>query len=88
MALLSKEFAMSALTVVLVIIAIVTFIYSGASLVFYAVVLIALIVGFSNTWLLSRTPRERETQAAQQKRVVNVAKRPTARKRKTARKRR
>lgn len=87
MAMLSKEFAMSALTVILVIIAIVTFIYSGASLTFYAVVVIALIVGFSNTWLLSRTPRERETMASQE-RTVNVAKKAPARRRKSARKRR
>ncbi|MDE1868496.1 MAG: hypothetical protein KGH60_00820 [Candidatus Micrarchaeota archaeon] len=87
MAMLSKEFAMSALTVILVIIAIVTFIYSGASLIFYAVVLIALIVGFSNTWLLSKTPRERETIAAQAN-TVNIARKAPARRGKAARKRR
>ena len=47
------ELLTSSATVVLAIIAIITFIYSGATALFYVVVLLALGMGFFNAWLIS-----------------------------------
>ena len=47
--------ALSALTVVLFIIAIAIFIHYGAGAPFYVVVVMAFIVGFLNAWVISRT---------------------------------
>lgn len=51
---LTKEFIISLLTVLLGILAIGLFIHSGASIWFYAAIIIAIIVGFYNAWLISR----------------------------------
>ncbi len=51
---LAREFITSMMTVILAILAIALYIYSGGTLVFYAVVVIAILVGFYNAWLISR----------------------------------
>lgn len=50
---LNKEFVTSLITVILAILAIAVFIYSGASLLFYCTMAIALVVGFFNAWQIS-----------------------------------
>lgn len=55
---LSREFATSLLTVAFAILAIAIFIRSGASLVFYVLVLIAIVIGFFNAWLISESDNE------------------------------
>jgi preprotein translocase subunit SecF len=49
----AKEFITSIITVILAIFAIAIFISSGAGLLFYAAVAIAMIFGFYNAWLIS-----------------------------------
>lgn len=51
---LAKEFITSLITVVIAILAIALYIHSGGSLIFYAAVVLAMIVGFYNAWLISR----------------------------------
>ena len=51
---LAREFITSFITVVIAILAIALYIHSGGTLVFYAAVVIAIIVGFYNAWLISR----------------------------------
>jgi len=51
---LAREFITSFITVVIAILAIALYIHSGGTLVFYAEVVIAIIVGFYNAWLISR----------------------------------
>lgn len=48
------ELLTSSATVVLAIVAILIFIYSGATALFYVFVLLALVIGFFNAWLISR----------------------------------
>lgn len=55
--------ALSALTVVLFVIAIIVFIDYGGSAIFYAVVVLALASGFLNAWLISRDAPERHVVA-------------------------
>jgi preprotein translocase subunit SecF len=50
---LNKEFVTSLITVILAILAIAVFIHSGASLLFYCTMAIALVVGFYNAWQIS-----------------------------------
>jgi uncharacterized membrane protein len=62
---MAVEFMSSLATVALAILAVVTFIYYGAGLAFYAVVVVAIFVGFINAWLISRaTPGEEAQKAA------------------------
>jgi uncharacterized membrane protein YciS (DUF1049 family) len=49
------ELVFSLLTIALAILAIVTFIYHGASGAFYVTVIIAIAIGFINAWLVSKT---------------------------------
>ena len=46
--------ALSAITVLLFIIALVVFIYYGARLPFYTIIVVAFVVGFLNAWGISR----------------------------------
>ncbi|MGD0729277.1 MAG: hypothetical protein ABR981_04335 [Candidatus Micrarchaeaceae archaeon] len=52
---LAKELITSFVTVILGILAVALFIYSGSSLVFYVVVVMTMIIGFYNAWLISLT---------------------------------
>lgn len=49
----SRELILSLATVILVVIAISVFIYTGGSYIFYIIAIIAFIVGIVNFWLLS-----------------------------------
>ena len=51
---LTNEFVTSLITIILAILAIGIFIYSGGSILFYAVIAIAIIFGFYNVWLVSK----------------------------------
>jgi preprotein translocase subunit SecF len=51
---LAREFITSFITVVIAILAIALYIHSGGTPVFYVAVVIAIIVGFYNAWLISR----------------------------------
>ncbi len=57
---LAKEFVSSLVTVILAILAIGLFISSGATLMFYAAVVIAIIVGFYNAWMISKIETDNE----------------------------
>ncbi|HIH50508.1 MAG: hypothetical protein ABSE71_04775 [Candidatus Micrarchaeaceae archaeon] len=76
---LAREFITSLITVILAILAIALYIHSGGTLVFYTVVVIAILVGFYNAWLISRGELKevRETRPAPRK-----LKRRTSRRRK------
>jgi preprotein translocase subunit SecF len=50
---INREFITSLLTVILAILAIALFIYSGATPLFYCTMAIALVVGFYNAWQIS-----------------------------------
>ena len=52
--------ALSLATIVLVIIAISVFIAFGGTLFFYALVIVAIVVGMLNTWFISREPPLRQ----------------------------
>jgi hypothetical protein len=51
---IAAEVLTSLATVALAILAVVVFIYYGAGALFYAVVAVALIVGFYNAWMISK----------------------------------
>ena len=59
---LSREFYTSLFTVILAILAIAVFIYSGGSILFYAVVAMAILVGLYNILMISRSPYDNEGQ--------------------------
>jgi fatty acid desaturase len=71
-----REFVLSAATIVLAILAIVTFIYTGASGAFYVVIVVAIATGFVNAWLISRTE---ETRQAEPTRTTTRRKRAASR---------
>jgi len=50
-----RALSLSLATVVLTILALIIFIYQRGSSAFYAVAVIAIIVGFANAWLISRS---------------------------------
>ncbi len=50
----TKGLQLSIATIVLTILAIIIFIYQRGSAAFYATAIIAIVVGFTNAWLLSR----------------------------------
>jgi hypothetical protein len=54
MAKVELELVSSLATVVLAILAVVIFIYHGASALFYVVVIVALAIGFLNAWLITK----------------------------------
>ena len=72
---------MSVLTVALAIIAIVMFIYTGASATFYAAVAVAIVVGMINAWLISKTSVEEPPKAAPATRPALWSRRAAKRKR-------
>ncbi|MGC8652309.1 MAG: hypothetical protein ACP5UH_03620 [Candidatus Micrarchaeia archaeon] len=51
----TRALSLSLATVALTILAIIIFIYQRGSAAFYATVVIAIIVGFANAWLLGRS---------------------------------
>ncbi len=58
------ELAFSLLTIVLAILAIAIFIYYGAGVAFYIVVVLAIAIGFVNAWLVSKAVPESVTAAS------------------------
>ncbi|MGI0100349.1 MAG: hypothetical protein ACREBH_01325 [Candidatus Micrarchaeaceae archaeon] len=50
---ITKEIVTSSITIILAILAIALFISSGGTLIFYAVLSIAIILGIYNAWLIS-----------------------------------
>jgi 4-hydroxybenzoate polyprenyltransferase len=52
---LAREFITSLITVVVAILAIALYIHSGGTPVFYVIIVIAMLVGFYNAWLISRS---------------------------------
>ncbi len=74
---ITVELLSSLATVALAILAVVIFIYYGAGALFYVIVAVALIVGFYNAWLLSKSEagapaRPAPFGQAAQKKVVNL----------------
>jgi len=55
-------YASSLGTVVLAILAVFAFIYYGAGALFYCVVVVALIVGFVNAWLITKSTKEMQAE--------------------------
>ena len=83
---IARELFSSLATVALAILAVAVFIYYGAGALFYAIVAVALIIGFYNAWLISKSEPESEEKA--QKAVVNLhalkVGKPKARRKKSA----
>jgi ABC-type transport system involved in Fe-S cluster assembly fused permease/ATPase subunit len=64
---IETEMITSLATIILVILCIAVFIVYGAKLLFYALVVVTLIVGFGNAWLVakaSRIPKGKQASAA------------------------
>lgn len=74
------ESASSLTTVALAILAVAIFIYYGANALFYATVVVAILVGFLNAWLISKAAPEGHVQKAAVN--INIAKKHKARARK------
>ncbi len=68
-------FLLSAITVVLFIIALIVFIKYGAGTVFYIVVVVALAAGFLNAWAISKMEANRAAYASQRPRPMRSARR-------------
>jgi len=66
---INVELVSSLATVVLAILAVFVFIYHGADALFYVTVLVAMVVGFLNAWLITRAAPV----ASAAKAVSNVA---------------
>lgn len=52
---ITKEFVTSLITIILAIFAIAIFISSGGTILFYVSISIAIVFGFLNVWLVSKT---------------------------------
>jgi ABC-type transport system involved in Fe-S cluster assembly fused permease/ATPase subunit len=90
---IAAEILTSLATVALAILAVVVFIYYGAGALFYAVVVVALVVGFYNAWMISKAEsgipeRPASKSAESQKAAVNLhslkAARPRAKRKASA----
>lgn len=71
------ELLLSFATLVLIIIAITIFIYTGGSLAFYAVAVVAVIVGFANAFVISRIGSENKSEP--KRRSTQIRSRRTSR---------
>ncbi|MGC8670159.1 MAG: hypothetical protein ACP5TL_03345 [Candidatus Micrarchaeia archaeon] len=57
-----RELSLSIITLLITIAAIIIFLYQGGSIAFYMIAVIAIIIGFVNAWLISKSTRKENVQ--------------------------